>query len=546
MKFTIDQALQRGVAAHKTNKFNEAEKIYRAILQIDPMNAAVHSNLGVMLYKLGRLNEAESSYKKLISQKPKHAEAHCNLGVIQQELNKLEESEVSFKKVIELNPDYVVAYNNLSNTLKKLGKLDEAETNYRTAIILKSDYVEAYYNLSVMLQEMDRLEESEIGCKKAIELKPKYAEAYNNLGIIHQKCGRIEKAKENYKKAIDFKPNYTEAHFNLSQIKSFTKEDEQFIKLQNLYLDKTITDEQRCHLGFALGKASEDLNQLDKSFKYYFEGNMFRKKSLTYNISQDIGTFNQLKKSYSAIKKKSLKTLNLYNEQRPIFVLGMPRSGTTLIEHIISAHSKVTGAGELSYIEQFGDATARGISKINTKIILDFRKRYLQKLKKLSNGNAIITDKMTVNFKYIGLICSAFPDAKIVHVQRNSKATCWGNYKQLFSNKESLNFSYDLDDITTYYRLYQDLMQFWDVQCGDRIYNLKYEALTRNQEDETRKLIQYLGLNWEDECLAPQDNNRSVGTASSKQIRQKVYQGSSLKWKKFEPFLDGVFDQLED
>ena len=546
MKSTVNQALQQGVNAQKAGKLKDAEKIYRAILEIQPMHLAVHNNLGVMLYKLGRFDEAESCYKKLIAQKPNHLEAHSNLSVILQMLNRLEESEQFCKKTIELKPDYLVAHNNLGNTLKKLGRFDEAEKSYKSAITLKPDYVEVYYNLGVMLQELDRLEESEECCKKAIELKPDYAEVYNNLGITLQKFGRLQEAENSYKTATTLKSDYVDAHYNLSQIKSFNKEDEQIVQIQNLYLDQSLTNEQHSHLGFALGKAFENLNKLDKSFKYYSEGNLFRRKSLAYNIKQDIEMFNQLKKSYPSIKKNSLETVNLMNEPKLIFILGMPRSGTTLIEQIISSHSEVKGAGELSYVEQFGDNIARGITKINTKILLNFRDSYLQKLQKLSDGSSIVTDKMTINFRYIGLICSAFPEAKIVHVKRNSAATCWGNYKQLFSNKKSFHYCYNLNDVITYYGLYQDLMNFWERECGDRIYNLNYETLTINQEDETRKLIQHLGLNWEKECLSPEDNNRSVGTASSKQIRQKIYQGSSHKWKKFEPFLKGVFNHFDD
>ena len=546
MKLTIKQALQQAVASHQKGKFIEAEKIYRAILQIRPMDIAVISNLGVMLYELGRLDEAQSCYKKLISQNPNHAESHCNLAVILNKLNRLEGSEISYKKAIELKPDYVLAHNNLGNTLKKLGRLVEAEISYKAAIKLKPDYVEAHYNLSVLLQEIDKLENSEEICKKAIELKPDYAEVYNNLGITLQKLGRIEEAEVNYKKAIDFKSKYVEAHFNLSQIKNFNDEDKQLVQLQDLYLDQNLNNEQRCHIGFALGKAFEDLNQLDISFKYYSEGNAHRAKSINYNTGQDIKMFNQLKKAYPNIKKNALKINNLPNEPKLIFIVGMPRSGTTLIEQIISSHSEVSGAGELFYVEKFGDDIARGISKINNNALSTFRKKYFQKINELSKGKPTITDKMTVNFRYIGLIYATFPDAKIVHIKRNSAATCWGNYKQLFFNKESFHYSYNLDDTARYYVLYQNLMRFWDEQCGDRIYNLSYEDLTANQEVETKKLIQHLRLKWEEGCLAPQDNNRSVSTASSKQIRQKIYQGSSQKWKKFEPFLNDKFNHFED
>ena len=205
----------------------------------------------------------------------------------------------------------------------------------------------------------------------------------------------------------------------------------------------------------------------------------------------------------------------------------------------------MTGAGELSYVSKFGGPTARGAIKPNTKMILDFRQRYIEALKKRSDGRSIVTDKMPQNFLYVGLIFSAFPDAKVIHVNRDPAATCWSNYKHYFIDKD-LGYCYDLDDTVTYFGLYTDLMQFWLGHYGDRIYNLNYDNLTINQDDETRKLIEYLELEWENGCLSPQHNKRSVRTVSQQQVRQKVYQGSSQQWRKFEPYLNGAFNQLTE
>jgi hypothetical protein len=229
----------------------------------------------------------------------------------------------------------------------------------------------------------------------------------------------------------------------------------------------------------------------------------------------------------------------------PIFIVGMPRSGTTLVEQIISSHSKVTGAGELSFATQFGASIAQGLSDSTTDSLINFRERYLIKLQNVSNGNLIVTDKMPQNFLYIGLLAAAFPEAKIVHVKRNPTAVCWGNYKQYFASK-SFGYCYGLDEVVAYYALYQNLMGFWEMKLPNRIYNLDYELLTINQDDETKKLIQHLDLDWESKCLSPQNNRRGVATASKLQIRKKVYQGSSEQWKKYEPFLNGAFDYLDD
>jgi hypothetical protein len=173
-----------------------------------------------------------------------------------------------------------------------------------------------------------------------------------------------------------------------------------------------------------------------------------------------------------------------------------------------------------------------------------FRERYLAELAKRADGQAFVTDKMPQNFRYIALICAAFPEAKIIHVLRNTEATCWSNFKHYFASK-GLGYSYNLEDTVAYYGLYKHLMHFWSQSYSDRIYHLDYDKLTENQEPETRRLIENLGLNWEDECLAPQNNKRSVRTSSQHQVRQKVYKGSSQAWRKYEPFLDGVFDGLK-
>ena len=221
----------------------------------------------------------------------------------------------------------------------------------------------------------------------------------------------------------------------------------------------------------------------------------------------------------------------------------MPRSGTTLVEQIISSHSEAMGAGELDLIRRFGGKLAINSSFINITLISKFRDRYLSELSKLSNGKKFITDKMPQNFLYIPLICAAFSEAKIIHVQRNAAATCWSNYKHYFV-ADGLGYCYDLNDMVEYYNLYIDLMKHWQSDYGDRIYNLNYENLTTDQENQTKKLIKHLGLSWEKACLSPQKNKRSVRTASQQQVRKKIYQGSSDAWREYEPMLCGIFDSL--
>ena len=314
--------------------------------------------------------------------------------------------------------------------------------------------------------------------------------------------------------------------------------------MEELYLDKNISEEQRCHINFGLAKACEDLGDFEQALAHYSEGNVLRKKILNYDINQDVELFKKIKANHSKIMKYSLAPDKLSKGPKPIFTVGMPRSGTTLVEQIISSHPIVTGAGELSFAPQFGAAVAKGSSELNYEAVQNFRTRYLTKLMSVSKGNSIVTDKMPQNFLYLGLIAAAFPEAKIVHVNRNPAAVCWSNYKQYFFSKH-IGYCYAIDDVISYHKLYKNLMEFWENSLSKRIYNLDYEILTANQESETHELIDYLGLDWDERCISPQDNTRSVATASNLQVRKKMYRGSSQQWKKYVPFLNGRLDELK-
>ena len=287
----------------------------------------------------------------------------------------------------------------------------------------------------------------------------------------------------------------------------------------------------------------DDIGDIDKSFSCLTKGNSLRKQLLNYSIDKDKSIFSKLKITQPYLFKTLLDVKADSIEATPIFILGMPRSGTTLVEQIISSHSEVLGAGELNHVSLLGLNLLMDPKAINSAAISEFRNKYLLELSKVADGKPFVTDKMPQNFCFIPLIYAAFPEAKIVHVERNAAATCWSNFKQYFVSN-SLGYCYDLKDVVEYYKLYKDLMKLWQSQYGDRIYNLNYESLTTDQENQTRKLIEHLDLNWEDACLSPQENKRSVRTASNQQVRQKVYQGSSEAWRKYEPYLNGAFDSL--
>ncbi len=500
--------------------------------------------MGVLLKQMGRLDESLLPMKKSVLLSQQDAEAHTNLGVTLRALGRFNEAEASYKKAIALKPDYAEVHNNLGNMLTELGRPAEAEASLRQAISLKPDLAEAHYNLGNTLQELGRLDGAEVAYKLAIAQKPDYAKAHNNLGNTLQKLGRSDDAEASLRQAIAHKPDYAEAHRNLANNKTFSSKDDQFNQMQELYHDPNISESDRCHICFALARASDNLEDCAAAFQFYADGNALRKRQLGYDKTQDKKLFERLKASYPRISAYTLDSETISSEHSPVFIVGMLRSGTTLIEQIISSHQQVTGAGELPFVAHYGRSLVVGQTPADPIALTTFREQYLGALGQRSEGNPFVIDKMPHNFLMIGLIAATLPDAKIIHVKRDPAAVCWANYTQYFDS-EDLTYCYDIHDILHHHDLYLDLMKYWHQELPNRIYDLDYEVLTEDQEEETRKLVDHLGLDWDDACMSPQKNKRGVDTASFAQVRKHVYRGSSERWKRFRPYLNGVFDHFD-
>ena len=532
-----------GVTLQEQGKLDEAITSYQKALSLKPNYSEAYYNMGITLQQQGKLDEAIEAHNKALSLKPDYAKAHNNVGTALKEQGKLDEAIEAYNKALSLKPNYAEAHNNTGNALKEQGKLDEAIEAYNKALSLKPDYAEASYNMGNALREQGKLDEAIKALHKAVSLKPDYAEAHNNMGVFLKEQGKLDEAIEAYNKALSLKPDYAEAHRNLSSSKNYKPEDTQIAFVNELIQRSNLKDDDKCHLNYTLAKMNEDLGDLNTAYENYVAGGKLRKKMLSYDFKKDEHRYDQIKDTSPKFKELVLSQRFEAATNTPIFILGMPRSGTTLVEQIISSHSQVHGAGELRFLSRFGGSLSRGNQIISFDNVLQARNAYLHELEKLSNGCRFVSDKMPQNFMHIGLILKALPEAKIVHVKRDPAATCWSNFKHYFQ-AEGLGYSCDLKDTVNYFKLYQDLMEFWDQQYSEHIYHLDYDRLTLEQEPETRKLIEHLELGWEDNCLSPQENKRSVRTASQQQVRQKVYTGSSQAWRKFEPYLGGAFDSL--
>ena len=425
------------------------------------------------------------------------------------------------------------------------GRFEEAVSAFKKAQKIKPECTEILHQKGLALQMQGKLEEAITTLKEILSHHPEDVNAHNNIGAALKDQGKFSEAIAAFNRTLALKPNHAKAHRNLSQLKSYSASDPQIRDMKEMYADPKLDENSLCNLCFALAKVSEDLGDLDQTFQYLKEGNALRKKLLNYDISQDVKLFDLVREFSPKILKSAPRNPPHIKSREPIFILGMPRSGTTLIEQIISCHSKVYGAGELRFFSIYGAAIAKGYVESSPENLLNLRNQYLEQIRTNSPNKPFITDKAPHNFLFIGVIRSVFPEAKIIHVKRSSAATCWSNYKQYFTG-DGLAYSHNLDDLTQYYQLYRKLMTFWDQMYGDQIYHIDYDQLTIDQEIETRKLLKYLALDWEEPCLSPHKNKRPVRTASQQQVTQPVYKGSSEHWRKFEPFIGGAFDVLKD
>ena len=532
-----------GRVYQKQNKHEDAIISYNKALTINPNYAEVYNNLAFIFQKQQKNKEALEALRKAILIDPNYFEAYNNIGGILIELDDYQSALSALKKALSIKPNYAEALNNLAFVLFTQDKHKEALSILLNLLTIKPNYADAYNNLGNVFQQLGKLDKALAAFNKVIFLNPKSYEGHNNIGNIFKAQGKIDQSKKAYKKALSLEKNYAVAHRNLSSVTNYKIDNPQIYLIEKLMNCSSLNDQDKCNLFYTYAKMKEDLEDYDFAFKYYVKAGDIRKKTLKYNIKQDEELFLKIKNTAPKIKSFSLNKTFKSSKHVPIFILGMPRSGTTLVEQIISSHSNVTGAGELIFMSNHGSKINIDEQSINLKNILNVRDNYLLDLKEVSGNKPYVTDKMPHNFLYIGLILKAIPEAKIIHVEREPAATCWSNFKHFFRAKE-IGYCYDISDTVGYYKLYKNLMNFWNKYFYDKIYHLNYEKLTTNQEFETRNLINYLGLRWEDDCLFPHLNKRSVLTASNQQIRKRVYKGSSNAWLKFKPYLNGIFREL--
>jgi|GEM_PF-461991 len=457
-------------------KFQEAGKLEAKLSQIDLKRPNILFRLGVIYLHSGNINKADDFFQRTLELNPEHASATQNLGTI------------------------------------CLDKMDYAKA-------------EQYF-------------------LKSLEFDRNNANAYNNLGACCSYQGRPEEAKAHYLKALELAPERAQTFRNMTTHHKFESYDDLLVTLLVSLTNKNLSDDDRSQLCFAAFKAFDDLGERDRAFKYLSEGNSLFRSVIKYVPQTDVDNIEIIKRAFAP---KVLPTIEQCISDTPlphtpIFIIGMPRSGTSLTEQVLSSHSKVHGGGELPILNQIANPLLGKIygnvtnAKLEAKHIEQFRKQYIRRCKDYPHDSAYMTDKMPANFRWVGFIKQALPEAKIINQIRDPRAICWSIYKLRFSTIGN-GYAYDQEDLAAYYHNYVGLMNFWEQKYPGDIHNLNYESFTENQRAETEALLKHLGLDWEDACLEFHKSKRPVKTASSAQVKQELYRGSSEAWRKYEEFL---------
>ncbi|WP_375201383.1 tetratricopeptide repeat protein [Hyphococcus sp.] len=535
--------IRGAVNARQEDQENAAADFQKAI-DADPNFPDAYNNLGVALKNLGRLEEAVEKYAKAISIKPDYAEAYFNMANALRDLERREEAVSKYQEALRIAPNHHGARNNLGVLLNKLERYEEAVSQFSAVLLAKPDFADAYNNLGLALKKIGREKEALASFAKAIEVKPDYVEAHYNKGSYLFDLGRREDAAASYEDALRINPEFAEAYRSRSVLKHYREDDPEITHMLNMLGRNDISNHDRMQLYYALGKASEDLEKYDDAFGYYSNGNFLRKQFLDYRPEIERNLFRKIKEAFDDEEniKRLCRAPEEESRQAPVFVVGMPRTGTSLTEQILSCHSQIYGAGELVTLGKAVNAVWRG-GAVDAGQLQSIREHYLGNMARRGASEPYVTDKMNLNYRWIGFIRLALPEAKIVHIKRRSVASCWSIFKYYFSDFGN-GYAYDLDDIADYYSGYMDLMKFWEERFPGGVYSFSYERLTENQEEETARLLDYLGLDLEQACIDFHESKRAVATISSMQVRRKLYKGSSEEWRKYAKFLKPLIARL--
>lgn len=563
-----------GIALFGLGQLDEALASHRRALALQPDRAETYRHVGNALRDLGRLEEAAAGYRRALELNPNDLEAHHCLGSVLLALGRAAEGVPSFRRALELKPNSAEVHNNLGNALLRLGQPQEAVGSYLKAIAIKPGFAKAHGNLGSAYRDLWQLDEAETAMRRALEIEPKQAEFHTNLGMVQRLRGRpldaeascrralelnpslpaahvllaelqadrglFAEAEISFKRAIAIEPNAAQAWAGLAGLRQMTDDDDWIAEAQRV-AGSGIQPREEAHLRYAIGKYFDDIGHFEQAFHSYRRANELTK---TFTPAHDRHALTQSLDAmlllYDEDWIKRVRALASTSD-RPVFIVGMPRSGTSLAEQILASHPDVFGAGELLFWKITAPTIARSMEQgtFRETLVREAAVDYLEVLLESSANALRVVDKMPGNFAFLGLIHGAFPRARIIHMKRNPIDTCLSIYFQNFHTAHS--YANDLEDIAHCYTEYLRVMDRWRaILPADAILEVPYEELIDDAESWSRKMVEFIGLAWNSACTDFHLTNRTVSTFSKWQIRQKIRNSSVDRWRNYAQFLGAL------
>lgn len=530
---------------------DEADQAFEAAFELNPLRkklayAAEHQ-------RAGRVDDAEQAYRELLAMQPDQIDALRFLAGICAAKDRVEEAEVLLRKAVGLAPDFTLAFMDLGTLLTDQHRYEEALSCFTQACALEPTKARPQFMLASTLSQSGKTHEATAAYERVIELNGHHAGAWLGLGHNLKTLGRQSEAIAAYRRCIEIKPDNGETYWSLANLKTYELSLEDIAVMERLLTQEGLEDSSAANLMFALAKASEDKGEYDRAWHYYQEGNRKQRMIEHYDPVQTEVTNDELIEVFSNELFDRLSGKG-NPDASPIFVLGLPRSGSTLIEQILASHSMVEGTSELPYVGRVATSLNRNradginypfaVAELNEASLKRLGTEYLQlaSLHRESDKPRFV-DKMPNNFPSIGFIHLMLPNAKIIDARRYPLDSTFSCYRQLFAKGQT--FVYDLTEIGEYFLQYQRMMDHWHETLPGRVLTVQYEEVATNLESEVRRLLEYCELPFEEACLNFHETERPVRTASSEQVRQPLYTKSIHYWRNYESHLGELIDTLE-
>jgi tetratricopeptide (TPR) repeat protein len=504
----------------------DAAQCYRLALAIEPENAQIHCNLGNAERQLGLFDEALTSSRRAIELDPSLSVAHLNLGLMLAALGRRGEAVSAYRQALALNPRGIDALNNLGMVLLELNQIEDSAAIYRRALALDARSAPAHVGLARGLRVQGRHTEAESSCRDALAADSKSIEAMSLMGELRADGGQFAEALELFERALSIDPLFCSAINGIAMHRKMGRGDGAWLARAEAAVARRPPLAHEISLRYALGKYHDDVGDYDVAFGHYRIANEFAKR---YGSRYDRGKLCRLvDEVIASYDSAAAAPVPSSEDERPVFIVGMPRSGTSLVEQILASHPDVRGVGEVIFWED-AFAARRGGGSQAAPGLEALAPAYLDRVG-ASAGNALrIVDKMPRNFLYAGLIRAVFSQARIIHMRRHPIDTCLSIYFQDLGA-----YSNDLEDLAHYYGEYLRAMRHWRAVLPDNaLLEVPYEALVANPEAWTRRLLDFLGLSWDARCLDFHRTERVVITASKWQVRQKIHTGSAGRWRRY-------------